>query len=160
FASSFTLEAAAAVCDGEGADPGDALIGVAGLVEKSLLRVEERGGAARYWMLETIRSFAREKLRAAGEDERIFRRHGDWCLRLAAEAEHHAWGSPDQLVWLERIDGELGNVRAALGWLSEQDPAGAARLTAALLQFWRIREYRAEARRALATVIPRLEPGT
>jgi tetratricopeptide (TPR) repeat protein len=116
-------------------------------VDKSLVSVEESAGEARYHLLETLRHYARDRL-AAGEEHALVRdRHRDYYVALAEEAEPALRG-PEQARWLDRIAGDLGNVRAALGWC-EQGPAGAEaglRLARALWRFWELRGLLSEGR--------------
>ena len=127
FAGGFTLEAAEGVCAGEDLEGGEVLDLLASLVDKSLVLVAaEQGGEARYRLLETARQYASEKLGEAGEAEEVHRRHADFYLALAEEAE------PDpreQGAWLERLGTERDNFRAALGWsLGPEASAEAAEL--------------------------------
>src|SRR5262245_45744482 len=70
------------------------------LVEKSLVLSEEGEGEARYGLLETVRQYARDRLREAGETEAVRRRHLSFFLELAEEAELHLTG-PEQGAWFE-----------------------------------------------------------
>ena len=102
------------------------------LVAKSLLR-ESNG---RFWMLETIREFARERLKVSDENDAVRKRHADFFVALAAQAEE-GWRSPDQPAWVERLDVEQNNIRAALAWLEEigeTDPVLA--LVVGMASFW------------------------
>jgi predicted ATPase len=101
FAGGATLQAAERVA---GAD----LDTLGSLVEKSLVRRTDE----RYWMYETIREFARERLEASGEVDEIRRRHADHFLALADEAEPHFRREDD--TWLDRLEAEHDNIRAAL----------------------------------------------
>src|SRR5918994_660312 len=86
FSGGRTLEAIEEICDPEG--DLDALEGVESLLEKSLLRREEGvGGESRFVMLETVHEYAREKLRESGETDAIQRRHAEFFLEVAEEAE-------------------------------------------------------------------------
>src|SRR5439155_25608839 len=87
---------------------------LASLVEKSLVGYEERGGAARYRLLETIRHYALERLEKTGEGNSVRRRHRAFYLALAEEAEPLLAGA-QQAAWLERLETEHDNLRAALG---------------------------------------------
>jgi non-specific serine/threonine protein kinase len=125
FAGGFTLEAAEAVCAAEAGnhDPGPPILdGLTSLVEKSLLREEERFGSSRFMMLETIREFAAEQLDFSGEGGATAHRHARWLLELAERAWPEIYGGASQrgLTWL---DAERDNLRAALGWLIEQEEA-------------------------------------
>ncbi len=119
------------------------------LIDKSLVVVETRGGATRYRLLETVRQYAREKLREANEAQVYARRHRDWFLQVAEQADPKV-RSRDQLEWCERLERDMENFRAALAWSLEQsDDANAERalrLAGALWWFWMIRGYWNEAR--------------
>src|SRR5713226_5481995 len=113
FAGGWTLEAAEAVCAGEGVEEWEVLDLLTSLVEKSLVLYEERGGEGRYRLLETVRQYARDRLLEAGEAEAVRGRHLGFVLRLAEEAEPKLSG-PEQVVWLDRLEAEHDNLRAAL----------------------------------------------
>ena len=92
-------------------------------------------------MLETIRQYAREQLMTMGEAEAARHAHAAWCLTLAEEAEIAVSG-PDQAAWLDRLEEEHANVRAALArGLEGTDPEISLRLGAALWRFWEVRGY-------------------
>jgi len=94
------------------------------LVDKSLVSVAERGGAeARYRLLETVRQYAWEKLGESGESKGARWRHARYYLALAEEAEPELSGAQEG-IWLERLEAEHGNLRAALGWSLEGGDAG------------------------------------
>ena len=124
------------------------------LVAKSLLqRAPDDGGEPRFYMLETIREYALERLRAAGEADRFFRRHAAYYRALAEEAEPELRG-PAQLQWLARLEREHDNLRAAEAWLRENGEwAEAGRLVAALRHFWVAHSYLSEGRQRLDTVL-------
>jgi predicted ATPase len=120
FSGGRTLEAIEAICDAEGDLPVDAFDGISSLVDKSLLRQEEGpGGEPRFVMLETVHEFAREKLRQSAEAEQIKRVHAEYFLTVAEEAFPELRG-PHQLEWLERLEAEHDNMRAALLGLGSQ----------------------------------------
>ncbi len=120
-----------------------------GLVNKSLVhRVAGSGAPLRFGLLETLRDFALETLMAAGEEPAARRRHADYFLELAAQASAH-WHSPQHQQWLDRVEPEHDNLRAAMRWLIDHDGAGAQQLGAALGGFWYLRGPFAEARRLL-----------
>jgi predicted ATPase len=111
FASGFALEAAEAVGTGGSIDGYDVLDLLAFLVDKSLVLVAEHDGEARYRLLETVRQYGREKLEESGEAEPILQRHAGFYLALAERADLM---SREQAVWLERLENEHDNFRAAL----------------------------------------------
>lgn len=141
FAGSWSLEAAEQVV---GLDALDVFDGVARLVEKSLVILEERDGETRYRMLETIRQYAREKLLAARESDLIRQNHLRYFSRLVEQAEPELWRF-NQKLWLDRLDMERDNWRVALEWsLQAEDPASlelGQRLAGAMCYFWRVRGY-------------------
>ncbi|MFQ5794790.1 MAG: BTAD domain-containing putative transcriptional regulator [Candidatus Bipolaricaulia bacterium] len=152
FVGGGTLEAAEAVCIG--ADnlelKMDILDGLASLVDKNLLRRKEQAdGEPRFLILETIREYGLERLEASGESEAIRRTHADYYLALAEQAEPKLEG-PDQRMWLDRLEVEHDNLRAALVWFEQNGEAEAElRLGGALWGFWHMRGYLSEGRRWL-----------
>jgi predicted ATPase/class 3 adenylate cyclase/Tfp pilus assembly protein PilF len=150
FSGGRTLEAIEVICDTKGDLPVDAFEGISSLLDKSLLRQEEGpNGEPRFVMLETVHEFAREKLRQSAEAEEIRRAHAEYFLTLAEEADPELRG-PDQLEWLERLEAEHDNIRAALSWALERNEAVVAlKLGGALSSFWLLRDYHSEGRRWL-----------
>ena len=150
FSGGRTLEAIEAICDAEGDLPVEAFEGISSLLDKSLLRQEEGpNGEPRFVMLETVHEFAREKLEDSAEAQEIKRAHAEYFLILAEEAYPELRG-PDQLEWLERLEVEHDNMRAALTWASERKVVEVAlRLGGALWWFWMARGYHSEGRRWL-----------
>ena len=100
----------------------------------------------RYWMLETIREYATERLEDADEAPDLRRRHAAHFVVLTEEAEPHLEGGPAQAGWLERLEAERDNLRASLAWARETDVELGLRLSAALIAFWHLRGPLAEAR--------------
>jgi predicted ATPase/class 3 adenylate cyclase len=150
FSGGRTLEAMEAICDAEGDLPVEAFEGVSSLLDKSLLRQEEGpNGEPRFVMLETVHEFAREKLEESGEAEEIKRVHAQYFLTLAEEAYPELKG-PNQIEWLERLEAEHDNMRAALSWALEgKEAEWALRLGGALSWFWSVRGHYGEGRRWL-----------
>jgi predicted ATPase len=161
FVGGCTGDAVEAVCNPDGDLPLEVIDRLAALLDKSLLKqLEGSDGAPRFMMLETIREYALERLAASGETEVLRRRHAECFLALAETAEPQFHGS-DQRLWLDRIEIEHDNLRAALAWSLEgqratpQSPddqlrsALGLRLAAALWQFWDRRGYAPEGRRWL-----------
>jgi predicted ATPase/class 3 adenylate cyclase len=150
FSGGRTLEAIEAICDADGDLPMDAFEGVSSLLDKSLLRQEEGpNGEPRFVMLETVHEFAREKLGQSAEEQEIKRVHAEYFLTLAEEAKPELKGS-NQLEWLERLETEHDNMRAALTWALERKKVEVAlRLGGDLSWFWSVRGYYIEGRRWL-----------
>jgi predicted ATPase/DNA-binding CsgD family transcriptional regulator len=155
FAGGWTLEAAEAVGVGEGVEE-DILDALSGLVNKSLVAVRERQESrVRYRMLEPIRQYAREKLEEGGEGEEVRRRHADFYLALAEEAEPRLRG-PEDTEWLERLEVDHDNLRAALSWALEGGEAKLGlRLAGALWLFWEGHGHYGEGHRWLEQVLAR-----
>jgi predicted ATPase len=125
------------------------------LVEKSLVRRTNE----RFWMLETIREYAVERLEGSSNAAELRRRHAEHSVALAEEAEPHLRQGTAE--WLDRLEAEHDNIRAALDWLesSAEDEVG-ARLTAAVWRLWSLRAYLAEGRRRVETALARYEHRT
>ena len=146
FAGGWTLEAAGAVCDI--GNEVEALEHMSALVDKSL--VQQRaidGHEPRFAMLETVREYALERLEQSGELGRLRRRHAAYFLQLAEEEERASQG-PLQRAWLDRLETEHDNLRAALSWslTSQGDTDMGLQLAGALSHFWYVREHHSEAR--------------
>ena len=142
FSAGCTLDTAVAICAGEGITSGQILDLVSSLVTKSLVLAETNGRPhARYRLLETIREYALSKLDEAGETEQIHDRHLHLYLARAEEAMPKQFEAYQQL-WLNWLETEHDNLRAALTWAleSKQIEAG-LRLASALALFWEIRGY-------------------
>jgi predicted ATPase len=145
FSGGLTLEAAELVCAQNGLEGAQVADLLARLVEKSLVAVEERHGALRYRLLETIRAYAALRLAEAGERDAAAARHADWVAGLVA--------TDDSL--LSGLDPERGNLRAALETLLAHDPPAALRLCARVWPFWLRRIELPEARRWLGEALAR-----
>jgi len=151
FVGGCTLEAIEAICATLDADTeaGQVLDRVASLIDKSLLQqAEQEGEEPRLVMLEAIREYGLEAIAASGEMGVTRHAHATCYLALAEKAELE-FDSPKQALWLERLEQEHDNLRAALQWLLEQGGAGpsrekALRLGAALMGFWDVRGHRSE----------------
>ncbi len=157
FAGGFTMEAAEAVgAAGEAAT--EKILGLLGrLVEQSLFvtaQTGEEGDEVRYRMLEPIRQYALEELEESGEAKQMRRRHAQFFLDLAERAEPEHKG-PDQVEWLERLEKEHANLRAALGWALSMDDAEAAARGRALWIFWWYHSHQREGRRWMEAVLER-----
>jgi predicted ATPase/DNA-binding CsgD family transcriptional regulator/transcriptional regulator with XRE-family HTH domain len=159
FAGGCTFDAADAVANAGGDLGGSSHELVSSLVDKSLLRPDVGpDGEPRFTMLETIREYAAEQLKLAGEQTTIRRRHLRWCVHLSERVCAEIYG-PDAAAWLRRLTVEYDNVRAALAWSLEDEACASGedglRLAASLLAFWYIRDHLSEGRRWLEQVIAR-----
>jgi predicted ATPase/class 3 adenylate cyclase len=138
FAGGFSLDAATAVCAGEGLDEIDILDLLSSLTDKSLVVAETSGEQERYHLLESTRAYALDKLAAAGERERMARRHGQYFRNLAQEADKR-YGTGSTAAWFADVELELDNYRAALEWGLTQgnDAVVGAAIAGALAPLWR-----------------------
>ncbi len=143
-----TLDAAEAVCTAEPVEGYDVLDLITRLVDRSLVVADATGRESRFTMLETVREYALGRLIDAHEADATRRRHRDWCLALVEEARPAFFRGPEPSHWLERLEGEHDNLRAALAW-SEDTPdehEAGLRLATGLWRFWEIRGYLEEGR--------------
>ena len=154
FVGGGTLEAAEAICNAAIDAPLDVAAGCESLVDKSLLRQEERpDGDVAFRMLETIREYGLEQLAESGEAPEIARAHAAYYLTFAEEAAPFLSGIGLR-EWLDRLGWEHGNLRAALDWsLSGGVPSWGLRLAVALGGFWEARGFFRAGRRALETAL-------
>lgn len=151
FVAGSHLEALEAVCHDE--TNLDLLEEVSGLVEKSLVVQEQQSLEPRFSMLETIREFALEKLEQSGQASERRQIHAAYFLELAEAANAGRIG-PKQMDWLERLDLEQANHRAALTWLIEhQKAAEAVRMASSLRWFWDLRGQFSEGRHWLQAAL-------
>ena len=164
FAGGCTLEAAEAIVTDLSSDPEPRIHPTAILdllsrtVDKSLVVMQEQADGTRYHLLETIQQYASVRLAEAGEEETARNRHLTHYLRLAEQADPQLRG-PGIIAWLERLDAEHDNFRAALGWVlrraehSEEAAENALRLAGALAYFWLLRSHLEEGRNWLDKVL-------
>lgn len=161
FVGGFTLEAAECAC-GTREDLGlDLLDGMASMVDKSLVRqIEQKDAEPRFAMLETIREYGLEKLRASGEEARTRRAHAAYYLVLAEEGA--AENQDHELkALMDPFELEHDNFRAALEWLVEtRNAEWGLRLGIALFRFWEGREHLAEGREWLEKLLKLETAGT
>ena len=152
FVEGWTLEAAEAVCLLDPADF-DCLDALDALVGASLVRPQLVSTDTRYGMLQTIRDYARERLLASGEGDRLAQRHAAYYLALAEAAVPHYVG-PEQGEWLDRVEAEMDNLRAALRWyVGQAEVEGGLKLAAALDGLWMRRGHFSEGRQWLDTLL-------
>ena len=154
FAGGWTLGAAEAVCGCDGQESWAVLDALDTLVGMSLVQVDERGAAARYGLLETVRQYATERLEERSELVEVRARHLSYFVDLAEEAVPDLIGGKEQRVWLDRLEVEHDNVRAALaGALDHGYGDAGLRLAGAMWRFWLLRTYFGEGRRWLERLL-------
>jgi len=156
FAGGWTLEAAESVAaDGE-LDHYEVLETLGRLVDRSLVAVDPPSPgeevATRYRLLETVRQYALERLEETGETSAVRGRHHTFYMEQAEQAEPELEG-PAQLEWLDRLQREQDNLRAALAW--SVDPETRLRLAGALWRYWYQRGPLAEGRAWLEGALAR-----
>lgn len=136
FAGSFELDAAKAVVGGNGIDRDEVLDLVAGLVEHSLLQVNQRPGRARYRLLETIRAYARQRLSELDDRQRVGDCHLEFYAELAGQAQEDLHGGHPEL-WMARLASDLDDMRAAMDWAAEVgDLRSLVGITEPIVRFW------------------------
>lgn len=156
FAGAFGLDAATAVCAADPLPAGDVLGLLGRLVDKSLVLADDgdAGGGRRYRLLETVREFGGDQLRAAGEAAETRDRHLDHYLGAVERAEPEL--ERDQDRWRAALEADHDNVRAALRWgLSLPDPLRGRRLAAAMARLWFVHGHAADGSATLAQAIDR-----
>jgi predicted ATPase/DNA-binding SARP family transcriptional activator len=159
FAGGWTLEAAEAVCAETLEETDVVLDTLSGLVHQSLVQVtSDEGSERRYRLLETVRQYARERLGHGDEADQTLRRHRDWFLELTKAAQV-TFREIEQVVWLNRLESEHDNLRAAIEYC-RQDEEGALpqlKFAGGLWRFWLERGYFSEGRAYLTAAMVRSE---
>jgi predicted ATPase/DNA-binding winged helix-turn-helix (wHTH) protein len=160
FAGGCTLEAAERVCAGTTIDAGEVLDLLTSLVDKSLVVADERDGATRYVLLETVRHYARDQLQASGEEAETQRRHLAGFIAIAEASEQSTMRFDQRSV--HQLDPERDNVRAALSRTVAEggDVAGGMRLAGAMSLFWSKRGDYTEGRAWFAALLAAARPDT
>jgi len=160
FSGGWTLEAAEAVCELGSADGSsvDMLDALEALGRASLVRQSSVSDEARFEMLGTVREYAAQRLEDSGEAELARARHAAQFMSLCETAEPLLHG-PRQRYWLDRLERELANLRAALDWsLRGGAPEAGLRLAAALWWFWVIRASLYEGQRWMDSAVAATGP--
>ena len=160
FAGGFDLEAAESVCASSEVERFEVLDTVGSLVDKSLVQADHSGRAVRYRLLETIRQYATEKLGEQADQGTSARDAHAWvCLELAKTAAGGLFG-PHQADWLQRLDLEHDNLRAAAAHLlaTPDRTADVLRLGVALREYWDRRGYFSEGLDLLQEALGRCDP--
>jgi predicted ATPase/class 3 adenylate cyclase len=136
FVGGFTFDAVEGICDGD-------VETLLALLDKSLVRFS----ADRYAMLETIGEYARERLAERGDTEVLRARHLRWFVELAERAAPQLRSDQQDRFWLDALEVDRDNLRAALRWSVDGGHGESAqRLVAALFGFWHDRGPAGEAR--------------
>ena len=153
-----SLAAAEAVCAGGEVEEGEVLDLLSHLAAKSLVVVEPLdAGPLRYRLLQSIHSYTAGKLaELPGEAESLARMHRDFFLALAEEAEPHLLGA-SQVLWLNTLESDIENLRAALAFAQQQHDGTLPRLAGALSRFWYGRSYLSEGRSWLEAALAEIK---
>lgn len=146
FSGGRTLTAVQAVCAGGEVASEQVLDLLARLVSKSLLSAREKLGETRYSFLDSIKQYAREKLRASGESDTMRDKHLAYYLKYAQQAES-ALAGPEQALWMAKLELDHYNFRSALEWaFATAQMEAAFSLAARLWRFWKVRGHYSEGR--------------
>ena len=178
FPGTFDLEAAEAVGGAHGSaaagqdQAGEIIDTLGSLVDASLIRDAERASLPRFSLLETIRDYARERLRESGQWKETHDRHAAHYLELAESAgaglegpssAGAGLGGPSQVAWLDRLEAEHDNLGAAISWFLDQgQPGPALQLGAMTWQYWWFRGHTEESARYGEVIVAsgeKLPPG-
>jgi predicted ATPase/class 3 adenylate cyclase len=153
FARGACLEQAELVCGPPDEVGGDVLSGLDELADQSLLRRMPDFDEPRMLMLQTIREFAGERLEQSGEMAVVRDRHADAFCALSARAAPNLFGK-EQKTWLDRLELDHDNFRAALDWcVAQGDSERAMGLAASFWRFWQMRGHLYEGKARLATIL-------
>ena len=155
FAGGWTLEAAESVCAGDEVPAMDVLDLLTSLADKSLVVVDPGDGRSRYALLETVRQYSAERLVESRGLETVGRRHCDYYLALAETAQRRLHDS-DQAQWLQRLQQEHENLRAAFECaLADASVGTALKFCSMLKKFWSVRGYFVEGRESCDRALER-----
>jgi predicted ATPase len=166
FEGGWTVDTGLTVCSDQASERARTLELLGSLVDKHLVtRIEDDTGGVRFRFLETIRGFAVNRLAESDELPAMRRRHAACFVSLGERAEAE-FDRPAQAAWIERLEHERGNIRAALEWATTVAESGAAelglRLAATLWLFWDVRGHMQEGREPLRELLelPESQRGT
>ncbi|PYS99481.1 MAG: hypothetical protein DMF63_11515 [Acidobacteria bacterium] len=154
FAGSFSLEAAEAVCARDGKTNDVAVVdAITSLIDKSLvIKVEGKGGERRFSMLDVVREYAAQSLKAAGEEDSAERAHSEYFVSLGEKAEPFLQAA-QSAEWLDRLEDEHDNLRSAVQWSLTNDPSLAVRLAVSVRNFWLLHSHLSEGYRWLKAAL-------
>ncbi len=161
FTGGWTLEAAEAVCRDVGPEDATILDAMNTLLDHHLVIEKSRAAQKRFAMLDVVGEFAVEQLDATHELDRLRRAHVEYFLRFAEHAEAELVG-PESGAWLDQLEMEIGNLRAALEWCERQEEAVelGLQLAASLWLFWDIRGHLFEGRQWLSGLLKKAASDT
>lgn len=150
FISGATLEAIENICVDESADIFETVLS---LTDKSLLRRKENpDGSLRFQMLEVVRQFGEKKLNETGEKKFVREKHAEYFLKLAENFEPNLRGA-EQAKWLDLLEEEHGNLRAAFDYFLEFDIEKCLKLTGSMHRLWSVHGHYSEGRNRIESVL-------
>ncbi|MFL7871259.1 MAG: adenylate/guanylate cyclase domain-containing protein [Anaerolineales bacterium] len=155
FAGGWTFEAAETICNTV-----DVFEHLPQLVNKSLVVVNDENDEPRYFLLETIRQYARDKLVEHGEGEGTRDRHLAYYLEMAETAQPELLKRASELEWLKRLETEYDNIRTAVEWGLSNDPFAAMRMVYFLMFFMMTKSHSGEGHRWGAEVLKQVDNGS
>jgi predicted ATPase len=137
FSDTFELEDAVAIAAAHSLSPLEVIAGLGGLVGKSLIAAQVNGAGLRYRLLDSTRRYARNRMQAAGLEQKSQRAHAERVLRLFEQSESE-WGWRDKQEWVHNYHSRLADLRVALRWAfgDEGDLDLGVRLTASTIPLW------------------------
>ncbi|HMS32447.1 MAG TPA: tetratricopeptide repeat protein [Ignavibacteria bacterium] len=141
FSGGWNLTAAETICPADGMECYDVLDTHSNLSDKSLISTTEISGSIRFYMLQTIRQYAMEKLEY---DDELKRNHFHYFMNTADQAQMHIKGL-DQTGWLKSVDADSDNIRSAIQWSMDKYPDEGCMLISKMIDYWDIKGYFREA---------------
>jgi predicted ATPase/DNA-binding CsgD family transcriptional regulator len=149
FSTDFELDAVESICGGEALHVSRVLEALDGLVDQSIVVATTAGPTMRYQLLESVRDYGAEALRAHGEVDVVRARLFAHYAGLCRQAWEH-WTTADQPRWFDRLAAEHANLRSALDWAMEHDTQAGGAMAADMWLYWEARDHLTEGRRRLA----------
>ena len=139
FASGWTFDAAETICNNV-----DVFEFLPQLIDKSLVVLNNEDDEPRYFLLETIRQYARDKLLENNEGERTRERHLAYYLEMTETAMPEMLTREKELEWIRKLEVEYDNIRTAVEWSLSNDPIAAMRLVRSLTYWFVVTSYSSE----------------
>ena len=154
FSGGWTFEAAETICNNL-----DVFEYLPQLINKSLVVVNDEGDEPRYYLLETIRQYARDKLLENGEGEGTRDRHLVYYLEMAETARPKLLQKAHELEWLKRLETEYDNIRTAVEWGLSNDPFAVMKMVSFLLFFMMTKSHSGEGHRWGQEALKQIDDG-
>ena len=158
FCGGWTLAMAEAVCEGEGIKPEEVCDLLARLVEKSLVTLTRIDGPGRFMFLETVRQYAQGRLAPPEQNGRLYRRMAVYFIGHFGRSQVVRVSGPEQTQWLEAVESEHNNLRAAMDWSLGSEPELGLKIAVLMHGFWKTRGILAEGRERLLAFLSATGP--